>query len=160
MKTLTEKSNFMGLEKLYSTFETARVAVLPIPLSENGKESDAPEAILKASRHLPPFDEETKRELHKDLGIATIAPLIFEKKSLQSSIEYIYTATYELLQKQKFLAIIGGSHIIASAAIAAHAKYYPRLSVLHFSARSDLQKTEKINPYTQNSTMRRVLEYL
>lgn len=83
VNTLSEKNNFLGIEKLYSSLETSRVTIVPAPYEENNKikESTGTSAILKASRELPLFDEETKRELYKEIGIATISPLSFEKKT-------------------------------------------------------------------------------
>ncbi|HOV99697.1 MAG TPA: arginase family protein [Bacteroidota bacterium] len=162
VNTLSEKNNFLGIEKLYSSLETSRVTIVPAPYEENNKikESTGTSAILKASRELPLFDEETKRELYKEIGIATISPLSFEKKHSTAAIEHVYNVVYELLQLQKFVVLVGGSHCISSAAIAAHAKYFPRLSVLHFSAYSDLQKSHRDTAYNSSSTMSRVLEIL
>lgn len=162
MRILTEEKNFLGIEKQYASFETSRIVVVPCPFdeSEKNKESEGPDAILKASKSLTLFDEETKREIHKELGIATLSPLRTSKKSNEESIQEIYEVLYELLQRQKFVVLLGGSHTIASPAIAAHAKYYPRLSVLHFSAYPDLTKAPKGNAYTSNSAMARVLEFL
>lgn len=162
MKILGEDRNFLGIEKLYSSLETSRVVIVPAPYNETTKtkECPAPETILAASKEIPLFDEETKREIHREAGIATLAPLVFTKKQPEGVIQHIYDVVYDLLQRQKFVTLIGGSHSTASPAIAAHAKYYPRLSVLHFSARSDLQPTQKGFPYSSASTMNRVLEFL
>ncbi|MCX7983989.1 MAG: arginase family protein [Bacteroidetes bacterium] len=162
MKILSEEKNFLGIDKQYSSFETSRVVIVPCPFDENERERECPgpEAILRASRYITPFDEETMREIHKELGIATLTPLRIMKKHHETIIQDVYDTLYELLQQQKFVVLLGGSHTIASPAIAAHAKYYPRLSVLHLSARPDLQKTSKLNAYQSRSTITRVLEFL
>ena len=164
VKTLDAKHNFLGIERQYSSFETSRVVILPAPyehtVSFGTGTRNGPEAILQASQHVDLFDEETKREIYKDLGIATLPALDFSKKKDETALQLIYDSVYEALQLHKFVVVLGGEHTLSSAVIAAHAKHFPRLSVLHFGAHSDLRLDHKGNKYNHGSTMARVCEFI
>ena len=164
VKVLDIKRNFLGIEKQYSTFETSKVVVLPIPyertVSYGGGTKKGPEAILAASHFVEFFDEETKREFYKEHGIATLPPLSLEKKKDEAALQHIYDTVLRLVEKQKFVVSLGGEHTISSAIIAAHAKLFPNLSVLHFDAHSDLRAEYKGNKYSHASVMARVCEFL
>ncbi len=164
VKVLDSKRNFFGIEKQYSSFETSKVVILPVPyeqtVSYGGGTSKGPDAILKASQYVEFFDEETKREIYKEHGVATLPPLLFEKKRDEAALQQIYDAVLNTIERQKFIVILGGEHTISSSAIAAHAKLYPDLSVLHFDAHSDLRSEYQGNKYSHASVMARVCEFL
>jgi agmatinase len=151
VKVLDIKRNFLGIEKQYSTFETSKVVLLPVPyehtVSYGGGTKKGPEAILKASHYVEFFDEETKREIYKEHGIATLPPLLLEKKKDEVALQLIYDTVLHTIERQKFIVTLGGEHTISSAVIAAHAKSYPDLSVLHFDAHSDLRPEYLGNKY-------------
>jgi len=163
-KILDSKHNFLGIEKKYSTLETSKVVVLPVPYertaSYGGGTKRGPDAILKASHYVEFFDEETKREIYKEHGIATLSPLLLEKKKDEAALQLIYDTVLHLVEQQKFVVTLGGEHTISSAVIAAHAKFFSDLSVLHFGAHSDLRPTYKENKYSHASVMARVCEFL
>lgn len=164
VKVLDIRQNFLGLEKQYSTFENSKIVVLPVPyehtVSCGGGTKKGPDAILKASHYVEFFDEETKREIYKEHGIATLPPLALEKKINETAMQLIYDTVHPLVERQKFVVTLGGEHTISSAVIAAHAKYYPNLSVLHFDAHSDLRPEYNGNKYSHASVMARVCEFL
>jgi len=164
VKALDIKRNFLGIEKQYSAFETSKVVVLPVPyehtVSDGPGAKNGPEAILKASRHVEFFDEETKREIFREHGIATLSPLIFNKKTDETALQLIYDTVFEMIERQKFVVTLGGEHTISSATIAAHAKLYSNLSVLQFDAHSNLRTDYLNNKYSHASVMARVCEFL
>lgn len=164
IKVLDIKQNYLGIEKQYSTFETSKIVVVPVPyehtVSYGGGTKKGPEAILKASHYVEFFDEETKREIYKEHGIATLPPLRLEKKKDESALQYIYDSVLHLVERQKFVVMLGGEHTISSASIAAYAKLFPHLSVLHFDAHSDLRSEYMGNKYSHASVMARVCEFL
>jgi agmatinase len=164
VRTLDSKHNFLGIEKQYSSFETSRVVIIPAPY-EHGTgygtgSKNGPEAILQASHHVELFDEETKREVYKELGITTVPPLNFTNKTNEAALQLVYDAVYDSLQAHKYTVVVGGEHTISSAVIAAHAKHFPRLSVLHFGAHSDLRMEHQGNKFHRASTMARVCEFI
>ena len=164
LKALDIKRNFLGIEKQYSAFETSKVVVLPAPyehsVSSGTGAKNGPEAILKASRQVEFFDEETKREIYKEHSIATLPPLVFEKKKDEIALQLVYDTVFEMVERQKFLVMLGGEHSISSASIAAHAKLYSNLSVLQFDAHSDLRTEYLGYKYSHASVMARVCEFL
>lgn len=164
MKVLDGKHNFLGIEQQYSAFETSKIVIVPAPyehtVSYGAGTAKGPEAILKASKYVEFFDEETKREIYKERGIATLPVLDLEKKKDEAALQLIYESVLEVVQLQKFVVTLGGEHAISSATIAAHAKVFPNLSILHFDAHSDLRTEYLGNKYSHASVMSRVCEFI
>ncbi len=163
-KTLDNKSNFLGLEKEQSSFETSKIAILPVPyehtVSYGGGTKGGPAAILKASRFVETFDEETKRDIAQEHGIATLSPLEFGKKRDAPAMQLLHDAVADILGKEKFVVTLGGEHSISAPVIAAFAKRYSDVSVLHFDAHSDLRSEYEGSKYSHASVMARVCEFL
>jgi agmatinase len=164
VKTLGIQSNFLGTEKEYSSFETSKVVILPVPyehtVSYGGGTKNGPKAILEASHYVEFFDEETGRQVHSELGIATLPPLNFSKKKDEEALESIYEKVNELLKQKKFVVTLGGEHTISQATIAAHAEKYPDLSVVQIDAHSDLRMEYQGSKFSHASVMARVCEFL
>ncbi|HZY10882.1 MAG TPA: agmatinase [Bacteroidota bacterium] len=162
--TLDSKSNFLGIEEEDSSFERSRVVVLPVPyertVSYGGGTKHGPKAILDASHYVEFYDEETRREVHRELGIATLQPMNFSKKNDEDSLESIYKTVKELINKNKFVITLGGEHTISQATIAAYAERYKDLSVLQIDAHSDLRTEYLGSQFSHASVMARVCEYL
>ena len=59
----------------------------------------------------------------------------------------------------KFVVTIGGEHSISTAPIHAHYLKYPKMSILHFDAHSDLRDSYEGTIYSHASFMSRVLEF-
>jgi agmatinase len=163
-KALDAKHNFLGMEKQHSAYETSKIVILQAPyehtVSYGGGTKKGPGAIIKASQYVEFFDEETKRELCKERGIATLPPLPLEKKKNEAALQVIYNEVLHLAERQKFVVTLGGEHTISSAAIAAYAKLFTNLSVLHFDAHSDLRPEYLGSKYSHASVMARVCEFL
>ncbi len=163
-KFLGKDKNFLGLESEFSTFDKSTVVVVPAPFGRsagrNPVSTNGPGRILEASRHVELFDEETKREVSRERGIATLPPLSFAKKSDEASLQHINEIVASLLGLSKFVVTLGGEHAISSATIAAYAKKFPGLSVLQFDAHSELRNKFEGNKYSYASVMARVCEFL
>ncbi|MDI6765417.1 MAG: agmatinase [Bacteroidota bacterium] len=163
-KTLGIEDNFLGIEEEYSSFENSKVVVLPVPYEKSvsyGKGTkDGPHAILDASHYVEFYDEETKREVHRELGISTLEPLEVATLSEEAALELIYNNVVQLIQQNKFIVMIGGEHTITQSAIAAFAEKYRDLSVLHIDAHSDLRSDYQGSKYSHASVMARVCEFL
>jgi agmatinase len=163
-KTLDVKSNFLGIEKEYSSFEKSSAVILPIPyektVSYGQGTKNGPKAILEASRYVEFYDEETKREIHKERGIATLSPMNFDKKTDEQTLEQIYHTCKKLLDAKKFIVGLGGEHTVTQALIAACAEQYSDLSVLQIDAHSDLRDEYQGNKYSHASVMARVCEFV
>lgn len=162
-KILDAGHNFLGIEKELSSFEHAKITVLPVPYQYHATAHDtqkASQAILAASRQAESFDEETKRDLVHERGIATLVPLSFAKKSHEAAQQLIYDTVLKLVQQDKFVVALGGDHTITAATIAAHAKFYSDLSVLHFGAHSHLRSHVHGDKLCNVSALARVCEFL
>jgi len=163
-RVLDVKHNFLAIEKEYSSFEKSRVVILPAPyehtVSYGGGTKLGPQAIITASHYVEFFDEETKREVYKEFGIATLQALNFSGKKDEAALQHLFDVVADLLSRGKFVVTLGGEHTISSAPIAAHAKKYPNLSVLHVDAHSDLRLEYQGNKYSHASVMARVCEFL
>ncbi len=163
-KSLGKGQNFLGIEKEFSTFDTSDVVIVSAPyehtVSYGGGTKDGPRAIIEASHYVEFFDEETKREIYKEHGIATLPPLSLAKKKNENALQEIHETVSGLLGLNKFVVTLGGEHTISSATIAAHAKKFNNLSVLQFDAHSDLRDEYQGNKYSHASVMARVCEFL
>jgi agmatinase len=121
---------------------------------------EGPAAILRASHYVEFFDEETHREVFRELGIATVGPLDLEGKLDEDALNDIYEVMKMFLDNQKFVIALGGEHTISQALIAAHAERKPDLSVLQIDAHSDLRQDYQDNKFSHASVMARVCEFL
>lgn len=166
-QTLDTRLNFLALPKKSSLYETSKIAVLPVPyeytVSYGGGTKEGPKAILAASKYVEFFDEELGRELCFDVGIATMRALSFggkNRKVNKEAMSHIENKVEELINDEKFVAVLGGEHSISSAPIAAFHKKYPDLSVLQFDAHSDFRDKYHGNKYNHACVMARVGEFL
>jgi agmatinase len=163
-RSLDIRSNFLALPKEQSSFDTSKIVILPVPyeatVSYGHGTKDGPAAILEASHFVEFFDEETKREICREHGIATLPPLNVARKKPEAVFELINKTVRELLALGKFVVTLGGEHSISAAPIAACAARHPDLSVLQFDAHSDLRQEYEGTKYSHASVMARVCEFL
>jgi agmatinase len=150
--------NFAGLEPEFSSFETSRVAVLPVPYdfstSYQGGTRWGPQAILGASRNMETWDDElgatytagihTLRELEPTaLGPGEMA------KRVEEAFDWLYGAG-------KLPVMLGGEHSITAGAVRAAKKRFPNVSVLQLDAHADMRDTYLDSPDSHACVMRRV----
>ena len=164
MKTLGIAKNYLGIEDEYSGYAGSRVVVLPVPyeqtVSYGGGARRGPGAILDASHYVEFYDEETGRDVYRQLGIATLAPMTFPAKQQESSLEKIYRTVSDLLHDKKFVVALGGEHTISQATVAACAERFRNLSVLQIDAHSDLRAEYQGNKFSHASVMARIAEFI
>lgn len=163
-KTLGSRSNFLGIGTSHSTWKHARVAILPIPFEQTvsyGKgTSRGPAAILKASRYVEFYDEETGRDISREVGIATLPPLALGSKKGKQAVEAIGLRAAKLHRAGKFVLSLGGEHTVTQALVRAYSRFYPDLSVVQIDAHSDLRASYQGSRYSHASVMARVCEFL
>ncbi len=164
MKALGIEKNFLGIEDEQSTYQHSKVVVLPVPyertVSYGGGTKNGPQSIIDASHQTEFYDEETGREVFRELGIATLPPMRFGRKKDEQILEEIYQMTRALLHDKKFVVTLGGEHTISQATIAAHAEKYKDLSVLQIDAHSDLRESYQGNKFSHACVMARVCEFI
>ena len=162
MKVLPTLKNFLALPKESSSYDSSKIVILSAPyektVSYGGGTTKGPEAILNASHYVEFLDDEFFRELCFEQGIATLPPLNFGKRIGKSMLDHLEKAVSAQIKKDKFVVTLGGEHTIATAPIMAHYKHYPKMSVLHFDAHSDLRMEYSGTPYSHACFMARVAD--
>ena len=164
MKTLGASNNFLAIDTHYSRLDSSAVAIVSAPyehtVSYGGGAGKGPKAIIDASAYVEFYDDEFNRELCFDIGIATMKPIAFGKAVHEKALAIIEKQVSALLDKGKFVVTLGGEHTISTAPIKAHFKKYPKMSVLHFDAHSDLRDEYEGTPYSHACFMSRVCEFM
>ncbi|MGA8849932.1 MAG: agmatinase [Dehalococcoidia bacterium] len=152
---------FAGLEPPYSNLQQARAVVLPIPYDSTSEwrsgSRHGPQAIIDASQYLEFYDLELNREIYK-VGISTLPQVEPLLSSPQDMIDRVYQVIKGLIQKGKFVVLLGGEHTLSLGAVRAFQEAFPRLSVLQLDAHADLRDEYLGTKYSQACVMRRIFE--
>jgi len=151
---------FGALDDDFCRYETAKVAILPIPYDGTStwmKGADlGPQAMIAASAHMELYDIETDAEVFRR-GIVTMAPV-----DCPDSPEQMTAAVYEragrLLEDRKFVVGVGGEHSVSVGLVRAAAERFPDLSVLQFDAHSDTRESYEGSRYNHACVMARIGE--
>lgn len=155
---------FLGIEKKYADFKTAKFIVLLIPFEKTTTfqrgTKYGPQKFIEASYQVELFDEELVFEPYK-VGIATkrfkaINNNTNIKKYLDMLGEYVYK---NILLYNKIPVSIGGEHTISAGIIQGIQKKYDEFSVLHIDAHSDLRSEYGSSHYNHACAARRWIEY-
>lgn len=155
--------NFGGIdEEQYSSFDAARIVVLPVSyegtVSYGTGTGAGAMAIVDASRNMELYDEETDAELYK-LGIHTLDEFR-PRATPDEMMSALYERSKELLKSGKFVCMLGGEHSVSAPIIKAHAEKFHDLSVLQIDAHADLRDTYDGTPHSHASIMARVVKDL
>lgn len=140
--------------------ERAPYAVLPAPyeraVSFSRGTGAGPLAILDASIQLELFDEELSRA--PELRVQTLTAPDCQTGGAAEILARIGNAAAAELSAGRFLMTLGGEHSISAPLIAAAARTYPDITVLHLDAHLDLRDSYLGSPLSHASVMRRVME--
>src|SRR6058998_3175234 len=113
---------FGGLPPTTTTFDNARVVILPIPLDRTTSyvpgTRNGPHEILIASSHMELWDEETETDVHK-IGIFTMPELELPFGTMDEVVREIRRVASEIVKRGKFPVILGGEHSITPPVVAA-----------------------------------------
>lgn len=155
--------NFGGIdEEEYSSFENARVLVLPVSyegtVSYGTGTGAGAMAIVDASRNMELYEEETDSEVYK-IGIHTL-PEFTARETPEQMMSELYERSKEYVESGKFLCMLGGEHSVSAPIIKAHHEKYDNLSVLQIDAHADLRDTYDGTPHSHASIMARVVKDL
>jgi len=153
--------NFGGIdEEQYSSFDSARVIVLPVSyegtVSYGTGTGAGAMAIVDASRNMELYEEETGTEVYK-IGINTL-PEFTARATPEAMMSDLHAYTTDLLKTGKFLCMLGGEHSVSAPIIKAHNERYENLSVLQIDAHADLRDTYDGTPHSHASIMARVVK--
>ena len=152
---------FAGLEPPYSSLQQAKTVILPVPYDSTTEwrtgSRHGPQAIIDASQYLELYDLELDCEIYK-VGICTLPHLEPLLGSPQDMIDRVYQVTKGLVEKGKFVVLLGGEHSLSLGAARAYKEEFPGLSVLQLDAHADLRDKYLGTKYGQACVMRRIFE--
>ncbi|MEW5860510.1 MAG: agmatinase [Cyanobacteriota bacterium] len=167
VQTSTSVLPFLGSD-LASTYDAARVVILPIPYEatttyRNGCEN-GPDAILEASGQVEYYDEELDWETGKDIGIYTAESIADTRNGRSVSSEEMLQVTRETVSQMiadgKFVIGLGGEHSITTGLVEAYRKAYPNepFTVVQIDAHGDLRYEYEGSIHNHACVMRRIVE--
>ena len=153
--------SFAGLAPPYSSLQQAKTVILPVPYDGTSEwrsgSRHGPQAIIDASQYLELYDLELDREIYK-VGISTMPEVEPLLGSPQDMINRVYQVMKDLIQKGKFVVLLGGEHSLSLGAVQAFKETFPELSVLQLDAHADLRDEYLGTKYSQACVMRRIFE--
>lgn len=152
---------FAGLEPPYSNLQEAKTVIVPVPYDSTSEwrsgSRRGPQAIIDASQYLELYDLELDREIYK-IGISTLPRIEPLLSSPQDMIDRVCKVVEGLIQKEKFVVLLGGEHSLSLGAVRAFKEAFPSLSVLQLDAHADLRDEYLGTKYGQACVMRRIFE--
>lgn len=153
--------NFGAIPSAGSAPETSKVFVLQAPYDSttsfrNGSR-EGPHAIISASQALELYDLELGRETYQ-MGIHTLPELEPAMGAPEKMIERVRLAAKSLLDRNKFIVMLGGEHSVTLGMVQAYREKFPNLSVLQLDAHGDLRNEYWGTEYSHACVMRRVSE--
>ncbi len=163
IRTQPQEKNFLAIKEKFSNYNTAKILIYPIPYEQTtsyGKGTkEGPKAILNASAYVEFYDDEFKKELCFEKGIATLVEPILNKMQPRDIFKHIEKTTLRLIHDGKFVVGLGGEHTISLPLIQAHYSAYPNMCILQFDAHSDFRKTYEGTKFSHACVMARVADF-
>jgi N1-aminopropylagmatine ureohydrolase len=154
--------NFGGFEHSRS-FDDSKVVVLPVPFERTTSyvagTRNGPREILLASGQVELWDEETQSEAY-DHGIFTLPELELPYQDIREALDEIKRVAGAILDRDKFLVVLGGEHSVSVPVVEALAARTPNLSVLQIDAHADMRDAYQGSPYSHACAMRRIVEHV
>lgn len=155
--------NFGGIEETeYSSFEAARILVLPVSyegtVSYGAGTGGGAMAIVDASRNMELYDEETDAEVYK-IGIHTLEEFA-PRETPEAMMNDLFERSKELIKPDRLLCMLGGEHSVSAPVIRAHAERFHNISILQIDAHADLRDEYDGTPHSHASIMARVVKDL
>lgn len=139
-------NTFLGVQH---PLEEARFVVLPVPYERTTSYKkgtrEGPSALLRASHQVEYFDEEVWGEPW-EAGIHT-APPYSPPDDAPAFLKGLTDRVARYLELDKFVISVGGEHAIAEGPVAAYARKFKGLSVLHVDAHADLRASYEGTKY-------------
>ena len=153
--------SFAALDGADAEFETARVAILPVPydgtVSYRAGARDGPRAIIEASRYLELYEPDLDLE-PSQWGIATLPALEPDVSGPEANFARVEEAVDGLAEAGKLPVMLGGEHSLTTGAVRALSRRHPGLSVLQLDAHADMRDSYQGSRYSHACVMRRVRE--
>lgn len=151
--------NFGGLPKKYSSYNTARFVIVPVPFDKTSTwvkgANKGPRAIIEASKNMELYDISSLSEPYRQ-GIFTHKKI--QAKNSLKMITKVYDITKNILNDKKIPIILGGEHSVSLGAITACADYYKDLSLIHLDAHSDCRNEYENSKFNHACVIARAQE--
>ena len=153
--------NFGGIEPPFSSKDTSKISVLPVPYDLTttyvAGTKNGPHAILEASTHMELYDEELGKETYQ-AGIYTHQPIPVTDKKPDDMLHMVSKKVASEMKPDTLMVTLGGEHSITLGIVRELVKLYPDLSVLQLDAHADLRETYEGTPYNHACVGRRISE--
>jgi len=155
---------FLDVPPPFGEFESAAVCILPVPYDATTSYLPGarfgPAALIAASHQVELFDEQLERETYR-IGIHTLAPVGPNAAGPEAMIGDVRRECENLLEKGKFIALVGGEHTVALGAIAAHRNWRGNrpFGVVQFDAHRDLRSSYEGSPWSHACVAARILDW-
>ncbi|MDD5312944.1 MAG: agmatinase [Dehalococcoidia bacterium] len=153
--------SFAGLTPPHSDLVSSKVVILPVPYDGTTEwhsgTREGPRSIIEASVYLEWYDIELEREIY-EIGIHTLPELQPSINCASDTIERVYKATKDLLEKAKFVVTLGGEHSITAGTVRAFSETYSNFCVLQLDAHTDLRDQYQGSKFSHACVMRRVID--
>ncbi len=153
--------SFARLAPPYSELHKAQAVIVPVPYDGTSEwrsgSRHGPQAIIDASQYLELYDIDLEREISQ-VGICTLPHVEPLLNRPQDMIDRVYQVIRPLVQRDKFVVLLGGEHSLSLGAVRAYKEAFPGLSVLQLDAHTDLREEYLGTRYGQACVMRRILE--
>lgn len=151
-------NNFLDLETKQSGLHP--IYVWPVPyqgtVSFGDGTKDGPEAILKASYQIEPYDEELNSDISK---LCSFTTLPFQRPSSAGPAQ-LYKEMRAFIKgfhaEQDFFLTLGGEHSISFPLVEFYARKYPDLAVIQLDAHADLRSAYEGSPCSHACVMARI----
>ncbi|MDQ1333926.1 MAG: agmatinase [Thermodesulfobacteriota bacterium] len=158
MTSVINPGAFGALDDDFCRYDTATVAVLPIPYDATStwmKGADlGPQAVIDASAHMELYDIETDTEVFRR-GIVTMEPVDCPADPEQM-VAVVYDQARLILLDRKFVVGIGGEHSVSVGLVRAAAERFPGLSVLQLDAHCDTRESYEGSRFNHACVMARI----
>ena len=157
---MPEFPSFFNLTGELANFDSAKVAILPVPYEKTVSflpgTAGGPRALLEASEQMEDYDE-ALGQIPCRVGIHTCDPLSLPEEP-REALAQIEDKVGSLLDDSKFPVVIGGEHSISVATVRALRKVCPKLGVVQLDAHADLRSSYEGSPHSHASVMARIRE--
>ena len=152
---------FLALTPEQSSFETARVVLVPVPYdsttSYRGGARDGPTGMISASSQMEDYDPELDLDV-AELGIHTMPFLEPHMGGPELMAQRVRQAVASCIAPGRTVGLLGGEHSLTAGSVHAHFDAFPSLSVLYLDAHADLRDQYQGTAWGHASGARRVFD--
>lgn len=155
--------NFLDLDEQHSSFERARVLILPLAfeatVSYGGGTGRGPAAIIEASQQVELYDREHDDEPALHYGVHTLDAPQLSADDPEAAVGQIAAAVARAASSGKLVVALGGEHTVSAGVSRGLLEVFDGpLSVVQIDAHCDLRETYAGSGYSHACVARRMLD--